>query len=240
MAYCTASDIRAITNLTTSEISDSEITSLIEYATSQVNADIGVTLYVKLNDTNYISGDFDGTNKTFTLKFSPIGDLNNDGTVDTNDIEVWSKLSTEDHYTKMSNPIASIDDHEIGKFTFASAPSTDRDYILKYVWFPIPYNHKLIKKACAELAAYLCFLKLNLKDVESYRLGKVAVTKTARHPGLVSFYDRYQETLGRIRGRTLIRPVTWEMVSKMARELEERLSYAGPGIPQQLKAGENP
>ena len=240
MAYCAVSDIRNITNLTTSEISDTEIQNLIDYATYQINADIGVTLYVKLNDTNYISGDFDGSNATFTFKFSPIGDLNNDGTVDVNDIEVWRKLTTEDHYTKMSNAISSIDDHEMGKFTFASAPSLDYDYVLKYVWFPIPFNHDLIKKACAELTAYLCFLKLNLKDIESYRIGKVQVSKTARHPGLVSFYDRYQETLGRIRGRTLIRPVTWEMVEKMARELVERLSYAGPGIPAFLKKGETP
>jgi len=240
MAYCSTADVRAITNLTTDEISDASINSLIEYATYELNADIGVTMYIPLNDINYVVGDTDDSNTEFSLKFCPIGDLNNDGTVDTNDIEVWSKLSSEDHYAKMNNPISSIDDDEIGKITFSSAPSTQRDYIVKYVWFPIPFDHPLIKKACVELTAYLCFLKVNLYDVSSYRIGKVSVTKTARHPGLVSFYDRYQQTLGRIRGRTLLRPVSWEMVSKMAMELEERLTYAGPGVPQQLLKGENP
>lgn len=230
MPYCQVSDIRAITNLTSNEISDSEIQNLISYATYQINADIGATLYVRLGDFNFVSGNVDGSNKTFTLRFSPIGDLNGDGNVDASDIEVWKKANNEDQYTKMSNPIASIDDDEAGKITFSEAPSIDCDYIIKYVWFPIPFDHYLIKKACAELTAYLCFLKLNLKDVESYRIGKVQVSKTARHPGLVSFYDRYQETLGKIRGKTIFRTVSWELVEKMAQEIEERLKYSTPGM----------
>lgn len=240
ITYCEVADIRAITNLSTSDISDSEINNLISYATYQINAEIGATLYVRLNDSNYVINTVDGTNKTFILKYSPIGDLNNDGTVDASDIEVWRKSVAENTWTKLSSPIASIDDHEMGKFTFAEAPNPSYDYVLKYVWFPIPFNHNLIKKACAELTAYLCFLKMNLKDVESYKLGKLEVTKTARHPGLVSFYDRYRETLGMIRGRTMLRAVNWEMTQKMAAELLESLAQAGPGISSQLQPGEVP
>ena len=72
----------------------------------------------------------------------------------------------------------------------------------------------------------MCFLKVNLKDVSSYRIGKVSVSKTARHPDLVNFYDRYQATLGKIRGRTMVRPITWDMTNKMARELVENVSTA--------------
>jgi len=237
MAYCTVTDIRNITNLTETDISDSAISNLISWATTQLNGDIGATLWIKLGDTAFTIGDIDGSNKTYTLRYAPIGDMNNDGTVDTNDIEVWRKLSTEDHFTKWNNAISSIDDDEIGKITFASAPTTDYDYWIKYVWFPIKFNHPLITRACAELTAYLCFLKLNLKDVSSYRIGKVSVTKVDRHPGLVSFYDRYQATLGKIRGTTMFRPVKWEMIQKMSKELIETLPGAKIG---KLLPGEKP
>jgi len=240
MAYCGTADVRAITNLTTSDISNSEIASLIDYATAQINADIGATLYVKLGDSTYVTGDIDGSNKTYTLNYSPIGDMSNDGSVSTADIEVWKKLNTEDHWEKWSGAIASIDDDEMGKITFSSAPETNYDYIVKYVWFPIPYDHFLLKKACTELTAYLCFLKQNLKDIDSYKIGKVTVKKTTRHPGLVSFYDRYMQTLNMIRAKTMFRPVNWEMVEKMSKELAEKLTYSGSGVPVQLEPGETP
>jgi hypothetical protein len=231
MGYCSTVDVRAITNLTTTDITDSALNSLIDYSTAQLNSDIGVTLYVKLGDSNYFNGEYDGSNKTFSFKSSPIGDLDSNGTVNTSDIEVWNKASTADVYTKMTTgtaTIASIDDHEFGKFTFTDIPTLTNDYVLKYVWFPLPFNHFLIKKACTELTSYMAFLKANLKDVDSYRLGKLAVTKTSRHPSLVSFYDWYVMTLGQIRGTTIFRPVAWEMSQQMANELEESLSGAGP------------
>jgi hypothetical protein len=231
VSYCSTADVRAITNLSTTDISDSSLNSLIEYASSQLNADIGVTLYVKLGDTNYFSGNFDGNNSTFAFKSSPIGDLNNDGTVSTSDIEVWSKASTADTFTKMTvgtATIASIDDDEMGKFTFTTAPSTTNNYVLKYCWFPIPATSFLIKKACTELTAYMAFLKGNFKDIDSYKLGKLDVSKTARHPGLSSFYDRYVMTLSQIRGTTIFRPVNWEMSQQMSNELVESLNGAGP------------
>jgi len=240
MSYCSTADIRAITNLTTTDISDSDLNSLISYATYQINADIGATMYVKLGDGDYFTGDFDGTTTTFALKFCPIGDMDNDGSVGTTDVNLWYKLNTEDYYTKASGSISTIDDHEMGKFTFITAPLTTSDYIIKYVWFPIPYNSNLIKKACAELTAYLAFLRCNLKDIESYKLGKMEVSKVARHPGLVSFYDRYQDTLSKIRGYTLFRPIKWEMVEKMAQELEESLTQSGAGISGYLAPGEKP
>jgi hypothetical protein len=232
VSYCSTVDVRAITNLTTTDITDSALNSLIDYSTAQLNADIGITMYVKLGDSNYFSGVYDGSNKTFSLKSSPIGDLDNNGTVNTSDIDVWYKANTDETYTKMTSgtaTIASIDDHELGIFTFTTAPSLSNDYIVKYVWFPLPYNHFLIKKALCELTAYMAFLRSNLKDVDSYRLGKLAVTKTARHPGLVSFYDRYVMTLGQIRGTTIFRPINWEMSEQMAAELSESLTGAGAG-----------
>ena len=226
-SYCSTADVRIITNLTTTDISDADLNSLIDYATYQLNADIGVTMYVKFADSNYFVGDYDGSNAVFAFKASPIGDLDNNGTVNTSDIDVWSKANTADVYTKMTTgtaTIASIDDPEFGKFTFTTVPSLTNDYVLKYVWFPVPFNHPLLKKALCELTAYLAFLKANLKDVDSYRLGKLSVSKTARHPGLVSFYDRYIMTLGQIRGATIFRPIKWEMANQMAAELEDSFS----------------
>lgn len=225
--YAGTSDVRLISNLSTTDISDANLNSLITYAAEQINADIGVTLFTKLGDPNYFVGDYDGSNKTFALKYSPLGDIDNNGTVNTSDIEVWYKANTADTYTKMTigtATIATIDDDEMGKFTFTNSPSLSNNYIVKYVWFPIPFDHPLIKRATIELTSYMAFLRGNLKDVTSYKLGKMEVKKTARHPGLVSFFDRYTQTLGQIRGNTIFRPIKWEMVQQMSDELAESIS----------------
>jgi hypothetical protein len=221
MAYCSADDVRAITNLTSSEITDAQINDLISQATYDLNSDIGATLTITLGDYSATIGNIDGDNKTYTLRTAPIGDFDNDGSVGTTDMEMWSKLASEDHWTKQTNWLSSIDDHEMGKITLSSAPDSEHNYLIKYVWFPIPYNSPLIKKACMELTSYMCFLKTNLKDVSSYRIGKVSVSQTSRHPDLVNFYQRYTQTLGKIRSRTIFRTVDWEMQQKMEREIEE-------------------
>ena len=230
MAYCSTTDVYNITDLTTTDIGTAAVTELISYATYQLNADIGVTLHVSLDNTNYFTGDYDNSGTVFTFNYAPIGDLDNDGSVGTTDVEIWYKLNTDDHYTKASGSISAINDHEIGKFTFVSAPQTTCDYIIKYVWFPIPYNHVLIKKACVELTAYMAYCKTNLKDITSYRLGKMEVTKTSRYPSLAGYWERYNQTLGMVRGRTIFRSIDWEMSQKMANELVENLAGAGPGV----------
>jgi len=37
MAYCTATDVRNVTNLTTEDISDADITEIIKHATAELN-----------------------------------------------------------------------------------------------------------------------------------------------------------------------------------------------------------
>lgn len=231
--YCGTADIRTITNLSTADITDAQINSLIDYATYQLNGDIGQTLWINLADC---TGNIDGINKQYSLPLAPLGDMDNDGSVGTTDMEIWRVPTSGTHYTQWTGAIDSIDDDEIGKFSFATAPSQDYSYIAKYVWFPIKYDHPLIKKACVELTSYMCFLRMNLKDVDSYKIGKVTVSKTARHPGLVSFYDRYQETLDMIRAKTILQPINWEMIEKMQKEIIEHLP--GAGTPIELGARE--
>jgi hypothetical protein len=220
MGYCSTADVRSITNLVSTEITDSEINTIISYATYQLNADIGVTLRLPLTASNF-RGSINSSNTVFTFLNVPIGDMDNDGSVGTTDVQMWYKLNTEDHYTEYSNPVSAINDDEIGKVTFATAPAVNTDYIIKYVMFPIPFDSGLIKQACAELSAYMCFLKVNLKDIDSYSLGKMSISKTTRQPDLVNFYDRYKETLGRIRGRLIFRSVSWEMSQQMSSDIEE-------------------
>ena len=67
MAYCSYSDVALYTNLTTSDISNANITSLITEATIQLNSDLNVQVIrepISFID-NTRSNDIDGTNKTF-------------------------------------------------------------------------------------------------------------------------------------------------------------------------------
>src|SRR4030042_6941135 len=155
MAYCAVTDIRNLTDLSSTDLNDSQVTNIIAFATYELNSDIGVIRKIPFDSNNFV-GDFDNANTVFTFINVPIGDLDNDGSVGITDIEVWSKLNIEDHWTSCSGSISTIDDHVMGKFTFVTAPQTNTDYIIKYRLFPLPYNSNLIKMALAEFSAFLC------------------------------------------------------------------------------------
>ena len=230
MAYCTSTDVYNITNLDTGDISAALVDTIIEEATAELNADIGITRYEDFDLATV--GSIDSSNTQFHFKLCPIGDLDNDGTVNTSDISLWYKNPEDDHWTAISDPVASIDDAETGLFTLNTAPSPEKDYLIKYRIFPIPSNDRRIKKACMELSSYMCFLKLNLKDTQSYKIGKVSVSKTPRQPRLENFYERYKKTLQAIRGRTIFRTTSWDMTNKIARDLSNDSTGAGiPNIP---------
>lgn len=227
MAYCSTTDVYNVTNLTTSEIGTAEVSTLIDEATIELNSAIGITRYDDLDKSTV--GSINSSNTTFHFRDGPIGDLDNDGAVGTTDIKLWYKESGDDHWTSVSNPISSIDEAEMGRFTLNTAPEEDNNYLVKWRIFPIPADDDKIKKACTELSSYMSFLKINLRDVMSFKIGKVSVTTTTRHPGLVSFYDRYKQTLRGIRSSMMFTTSKWDMSDNIMKDMAD--SSRGSGLP---------
>ena len=193
MAYCTVQNVRDLSGLTTSDINDETLSALIGYATKQLNRDINTEVvrekveYIDLTRENNI----DGSNTTFYVKnwkeFS-IADSNDDGTVDSSDITVYS---VDGDGTETELTVSSVSANE-GKFVLSSAPEDVNLYVTyQYSWLSESDPHPMISMACAYLAASLATINISGPLPQSFSIGKVRVSKQTT--GYERFYKRYQE-----------------------------------------------
>ena len=202
MAYCTADDVRVLTNLSASDIPDANLNTLITYATAQLNRDIQ-TIYED-EKVEYISAekenDIDGSNTTFYVKHPWIGDYNNDGQVTTADLYVYT---IDSDGTRTVYTVSSIDDTRVGKFTLSSAPTSSEELYVTYASAPVDVEtpDSLVKLACAQLAAALAFTRIDAGKAQSFRVGKIAVTKQTE--GFTQFITEYRRTVNLIRSKVV-------------------------------------
>jgi len=201
MAYATASDVRAICDLTTDDISDDDLNTIIEKATAIANADILV--YVHEETVEYIDSerenDIDGENTTFYTKHKPLGDRNDDGTVDTSDIEVYY-FDSEGNRTTAT--VISVD-AALGKFVVQTAPESNYTVKVSYCYAPVDVNvgtpHALFKLAVTYLAAALAYSKIKPDQITRWTVDRITMVKQEtpfRH-----YYNLYKEQIRRLLAR---------------------------------------
>ena len=176
--YCTTEEVRDLTGLSTSEINDDKLYSLIERAVVRLNGQINYRVSDEqvLWVSNEKKNSLNGTNTTFYTRTCPIGDRNNDGEVTASDLYVYSLDSTS---TRTELTVSSIDDDEIGKFSLSSAPSSDVSVYVSYNVAPLEEEtpHALIKQACMELTAALAYSRVQDGSVRSFALGNFRITR---------------------------------------------------------------
>ncbi len=220
MAYCSVSDIRVITNLTTTDISDEHITALIEYATSQLNHMINSRIIeerVECIDSTR-ENKIDGLNTEFYVQNSfkwYLGDLNDDGQVDSDDVEVF-KYASDGTKTRLT---VSAVDASLGKITLDSAPEQGSTLTITYSYAPLDEStpHPLIKQACMLLASALCYTKIEAGKLKQFKLGKLTV---ARQPeAFNTYFSQAMRTIKLIQSRMLRRT---DDVPLSLSKLEER------------------
>jgi hypothetical protein len=198
MAYCTYSDVQLVSGLSTNDISNANITSLIGYACALINAELQEyhedeqILYINNEKENTL----DGSNKTFYTTNYPIGDKNNDGTIGADDIYVYTLSSTG---TRTDYTVSAISNDLIGKFTLTTAPSNLEAMYITYYSSPVDMEtpHTLVKLACAQLASALAFSSFDVKKVSKFKVGKISVTETSR--AFQYYMEEYRKTLHRLR-----------------------------------------
>ena len=205
MPYCTAADVRAIANLTSTDITDGDLETLIAYATAELNSQINGKIIEEIIE--YIddvrSNDIDGSNTTFYVSKSFLwyfGDMNNDGTVDTDDIVVYEYKSDD---TREQMTVSSIDEN--GKFVVSQAPASTSYITATYCYTPLSEQqpHTLIKKACMELSASMAFTKIQARDWDKLSLGKLTVSRGRMERAFDLYYRRYTNTIREIMTRML-------------------------------------
>jgi len=203
MAYTTVNKVRLLTNLSTSDISDEDVTNLIAEATKELNRLINVKVVREevLYIDEYRQNKIDGNNTTYYVKNwkgKYLADMDNDGDVDTDDIEVIIADPTND--TETSATVSSISASE-GKFVLSSAPSSGKRLYITYEWcYRDPSTpDPLIELACTLLTAAYCYAKINIGRAPQVAFGN---TRIYRHiDSFDHYYQRFLKVVAQINNR---------------------------------------
>ena len=180
MALTTYTKVRLLTNISTSDISDANITSMISEATKELNRMINTK--VVREQVSYIDSTrentIDSSNTTFYVRNwegKYLADMNNDGSVTTSDIIVYL---VDSNGTETTPTISSID-HDDGKFTLTSAPTSGyRMYITyEYSYKDVSTPDPIVELACTFLTASYCYAKLNIGRSPSLSFGSKRITR---------------------------------------------------------------
>ena len=203
MAYTNITDIRAMSNLTTDDISDADLTTLLGKAVAEVNSRINVK--VIREEIEYIDevreNDIDGSNTTFYVKNwkgKYLADLNNDGTVDTSDITVY-KVDSDNNETTVT--VSSIT-HDEGKFVLYSAPvGTDELFVTySYSSFDGDTPDILINLAATYLTIAYAYLKIDAGVATSVKFGNTRISRNISNSYGI-YYERYKMILKEINSK---------------------------------------
>lgn len=188
MSFCTYSDIALLTNISTSDISNTDVTSIISEATKFLNSLINIE--ITREEIDYIDetrqNKIDGSNKTYYVskwKDNFFGDTNSDGSVTTSDIIVYAVYSDG---TETIPTIASIS--TVNK-SFTLTTAVNSSYRL-YVSYTTCFRNSatpdpLIALACKYFAASMCYAKVNIGRSPEVNFGNQRIL---RHMASSDFY----------------------------------------------------
>lgn len=201
MAFTTTAKVRLITNIVIADISDADVTSIITEATTQLNSDINTKIIreriesIDLTRENKING----SNTTYYIKNwkdKYIGDLDNDGDVDTSDIIVYQVASDG---TETTLTVSSIDADD-GKFVLSSAPASGVRLYVTYVYAlaDVATPGADINLACALLTAAYCYEKINRGMSPQQVYGNVRFMRDMRAGN--DYFKRYESQVSKING----------------------------------------
>lgn len=200
--YTTVEVVRNICNLTTNDITDTQICNLIEYTTRELNSDINV--HHEEERMEYINSvkdnELNGSNPTFYTKEYPIGDNNDDGAVDTDDITVWEYSSDGESRSQVT--VSSIIPNE-GKFVLSTAPASDVTLKVTYKSCQRSASdpHPLIENAATLLTIAWAYTKINVGKSPRWRMGSTQIWRDM--DSFKTYYNKYSQMVAKINDRSL-------------------------------------
>lgn len=185
MVYCTYDEVSDLTNVTSSDITDADVTKIIAKATIELNRLVNIKVirepvgYVDSTRKNTI----DGSNTTFYVRNwegKYLADMNNDGTIDSSDVKVYQ---VDSNSTETELTVSSIT-HNQGKFVLSSAPSNGvRLYVTyEYSFKDMSTPDPLVKLACIYLTASYCYGKLNIGRAPKLKVGNKSIERDMKSP----------------------------------------------------------
>jgi len=167
--YVSTTDCRTYTGLTSTDVSDNDLQSFINLASSMIVQDLSISIV-----DEQPSGNVNGTNKTFEVSKYPIADINGDGTVSVGDVIMYQWTDDDDPSTRSTLTVSTIYPRD-GMVVLSSAPAStiqkitaDYSYTLED---SIDWN--LVGIACSYLTAYLFCIKKFTVIPESISRGPI-------------------------------------------------------------------
>jgi len=204
MVYTTPTKVRKLTadKLTVAKITDADLTEIISQATVKVNSEINVKIkeeLVKYLDSWRENKYTDGSTTTFYVRkgvTNYLGDVNNDGEVDENDVRVY-KLDSDNVRTELT--VSSVD-VEDGSFTLSSAPGTDTQKLTvnyDYTFYNVNTPDKIIELLTGYLAASWAYLSIEHGLSGNTKFGNISFSRPLAGTSANRYYDQYEKLLGR-------------------------------------------
>lgn len=203
MALTTVSNIRLLTNITTSQVSDDDLESLISQATKEIMSKINVS--ITREKIEYIDetrqNDIDGSNKTYYVKNwkgKYIGDKNLDGEVDSDDVTVYVIASDG---TETEATVDSVDSSN-SYFVLDSAYDGSYELYVDYAYtsFDPVTPDPLLGLAATYLVASYAYLKKDVGKSGKYKFGNVSINeKLSSSYG--EYYRRYLDILKKLNNK---------------------------------------
>ena len=204
--YCTVDDLRLLTGLTSTQISDSDLLQIQKFAITHFNGDVGrwfygrdaeKVLYIDEEKENII----DGLNRTFYLKEIYVGDMNCDGVVDEDDVSAYTINSSG----VRTNYTITVVDPSLGQFMLSVAPTSTEQLYVEYM--SIPYQedppHMLIKQAISALVSATAATKINPTNARMFTVGKIKLDYGWGMTPFKTHYERYKQFIQIIKRRAL-------------------------------------
>lgn len=202
IGYCSVDDVRTMTNISTNQVSDTQLATLIEMASGQLNTDINIQ--VEDERVDYIDevreNEIDGTNLKYFTKQFPIGDRTNSFSITTDDIQVYTVDSDGLKNTQTVTQIT----QSTGEFRVNTAiENTDKLYVT-YSKLNTKQNisidpvHSMIKMAAIWLTAAFGYSKLNIGKAPRFREGPLTVFRDTKAAD--KYFTRYYEQISKICG----------------------------------------
>ena len=199
MTWVTYLEVNELTNITSSDVANASITSLIGYARRQLLSDIQIRAirekvrYIDNTRQNLING----SNTSFYVqnwKGSYLGDLDLDGDVDTSDVTVYQVTSGG---TETTLTVSAVDQDDC-KITLSTAPASGVILYITYCYAPVDVStpNALVNLACAYLTASYCYAKVNIGKARSVSYGNTRILRDMESSN--EYYTKYRSVLKQI------------------------------------------
>jgi len=203
MAYTNINDIRGLSKLTTTQVSDDDMNRIIKNSTTEINRVININIIREkvewIDDVR--TNDIDGSNTTYYVKnFKKfLADRNNDGFVDKDDIIVYKVLN--DVETQLTVSSVTFDE---GKFILSLAPEETAELYITYSYSSYDQDtpNSLLAIAATYYSIAMAHLKKDAGVPTTVKFSSISISRKLSD-SFGAYWDKYMMVINDIKDSSI-------------------------------------